>query len=112
MEIYGCDSVIMHDLLKPSIQLEEDVPTPVLGIRPGEDSLTPTPGAPSGKNGTALASEADLGTSARPVGQAREPGGEIATIIRPPSPDVDWRRPISEYFGLGQYQMTKLRPSA
>jgi hypothetical protein len=60
--------VSTQDLFKPSIRLEEDVLAPVSGITPCEDSPAQAPGTPSGKDGVALAFEADLGTSSRPIG--------------------------------------------
>jgi hypothetical protein len=90
-----------HELFKPSIWLEEDVLAPASGISLGKDSPTPTPGTLSGKDGTTSTSEANLGTSAEPIGQAQEPGGEIVTVVGPPSLDADWQEPIFEYLRLG-----------
>jgi hypothetical protein len=92
---------VTQELFKPSIQLEEDIPALTPGTSPGEDSPIPMPGTPPGKGGMAPTSGADLGTPARPIGQNREPGGEIAAIIRPPGPDTDWQKPTSEYRRCG-----------
>jgi ribonuclease HI len=61
--------VFTHDLYKPSIRLEKDIPTLTPGPSLGEDSLVLMAGTPSGKGGTTPAFEVDLGTSARPIGQ-------------------------------------------
>jgi hypothetical protein len=76
--------VFTCDLIKPSIPLEEESPTPVLGGPPGEDSLTPT-------------LETDTRTPIGPVGQAREARTEIVAITGPPNSNMDWQKPISEY---------------
>jgi hypothetical protein len=54
-----------------------------------------------GEGGLALALEANLETSAGPIGQDREPGVEIVAITGPPSLDADWRKAIFEYLQLG-----------
>jgi hypothetical protein len=59
-----------------------------LGTSPSEDTPVPMLRTPSGKGGTAPASKTDPRTPARPIGQDREPGGEIAAIIGPPIPDA------------------------
>jgi hypothetical protein len=94
-------SVFTQDLFKPSIQLEEDVSAPAPRTSLGEDSSAPTPGTPSGKCGVAPAFEADLGASAGPFGQGWEPRQEIAAIVRPPGPNIDWWIPIFVYLRLG-----------
>jgi hypothetical protein len=81
--------VFTHDLFKPFIWLAEDVLALMPRTSPGEDSLEPVLETPSGKGGAALTSEANPGTLAGQVGQDQEPGGEIATIIGSPGPDVD-----------------------
>jgi hypothetical protein len=63
--------VFTHDLFKPSIRLEEDILALMLETLSGENSPVPVPGIPSGKGGMAPTSEADRGTSARPIGQDR-----------------------------------------
>jgi hypothetical protein len=78
---------LTQDLFKPS-------------FRPEEDSPTPAPGTPPGEGSPALALEANPETSTEPIGQGREPGVEIAAITRPPSPDADRRKGISEYLRL------------
>jgi hypothetical protein len=47
----------------------------VLGTSLSENNPVHVPRTPPGKGGMAPASEADLGTLARPVGQDREPRG-------------------------------------
>jgi hypothetical protein len=59
------------------------------------------PGTPPGKGRVALTFEADPGTPARPVDQDREPGGQTAAIVGLPGPDVESRKPISEYVRCG-----------
>jgi hypothetical protein len=91
----------MQDIFKPSIWIEDNIPTLMLGTSPGEDSLIPMPGTLPGKGGTAPASEADPRTLASPIGQDQEPRREVATIVGLPSPDVDWQKLISEYLRCG-----------
>jgi hypothetical protein len=93
--------MLMQDLFKPSIRLEEDVLPPVPGISLGEDDLAPASRTLLGKYGVSLTSKANPGTSAGTIGQGWETVGEIETIVGPPSPDADWRRPFSEYIWLG-----------
>jgi hypothetical protein len=90
-----------QDLFKPSIRLEEDDATPMPGTPPSEDRSTPASGTPLGKGGATPALKANPRTSVGPVGQDQEPEMEMVAIIGPPSPDVDWRRPIYEYLQLG-----------
>jgi hypothetical protein len=86
-------------LFKPSIRLEEDIPVPKPRISPGEDipMLVPTPGIPPGKDDPVLTSEVKPGASALPIEPNLEPEGEIAVVVGPLDPKVDWRKPISEY---------------
>jgi hypothetical protein len=65
----------------PSIRLEEDVLTLMLGTTPGEHNLVPVPKTRPGKGGMILTSKANPGTLARPIGQDRESMGEIAAIV-------------------------------
>jgi hypothetical protein len=53
-------------------------------------------GTPPDKDGAAPVYEANPRTLVGPIGQAREPGGEIVAIVGLPSPDADWWRPIFE----------------
>jgi hypothetical protein len=52
---------------------------------------------PVGENGPTLTPEANPGTSTGPI--APSPGPEVAVVavVGPPSPEVDWRKPITEY---------------
>jgi hypothetical protein len=92
--------VFTQDLIKHSIQLEEDGLAPVPGTPPGKDNPALALGTPPGKCCVASPSEADPRTSTGPIEQGQEPEREIATIVRQPSRDVDWWRPISEYLWL------------
>jgi hypothetical protein len=91
----------MHYLFKPSIRLDEDVSALTLGTSPGEGSSVPVLQTPLGKGHTAPTSQAHPGTLGRQIGQDREPGGEIAAIVGPPSTDADWQKPIPEYLRRG-----------
>jgi hypothetical protein len=92
--------VLTQELLKPSLQLEEEILAPTPGISPGEGSPTLAQGTSPDKDGTTLISEADPGDLAGPIGQAWEPWGEVAAIIGLPSPNTNWWRPISKYLRL------------
>jgi hypothetical protein len=87
----------MQDLFKPSIQLEEDVLVCLPRTSPDEGASVPIPGTPVGENGPTLTPEANLRTSTGPI--APSPGPEVAVVavVGPPSPEVDWRKPITEY---------------
>jgi hypothetical protein len=65
--------VFTQDLFKPSIWLEEDGPTPMPGIPPGECSPTPTPGTLPGKGGVPSASEVDPGPRSSQLVRAGSP---------------------------------------
>jgi hypothetical protein len=67
----------------------------------GEDSSIPTPRTSSGENGLILVSEATSRASARPSEPNSGLRQEIAAVVRPPSPEADWQKPISGYLWLG-----------
>jgi hypothetical protein len=71
------------------------------GTSPGEDSPVPAQGTPPGKDGPTLTFEVNSGAPTDPMKLSQEPGGEIATVVGPLDPDVDWQKPISEYLRLG-----------
>jgi hypothetical protein len=79
----------MQDLFKPSIRLKEDIPICSLGTFPNESSSVPTPGTLSGENSPAPASMANLGASVGPIELSPGPKGEVAAVVRPPSPKAD-----------------------
>jgi hypothetical protein len=93
--------VFTHDLLKPSIRLEEDIIVPALGISPGEDSIVLASLTPPSKDTPAPTSEVNPGAPVGPIKLNQVPEGEIAAIVEPPNPDIDWQKPIFEYLRLG-----------
>jgi hypothetical protein len=91
----------MHDLLKPSIRLKEDILACSPGASLNEGSSVPIPRTPPGEKSPASISEASLGASAGPTTPIPGPEGDVAAIIGPPSPKADWKKPIAEYLRLG-----------
>jgi hypothetical protein len=93
--------VFVQDLFKPSIRIGEDTLTRLPGGSPNESSSTPMPGTPPGESNIALIPEASLEASAGPIAPNPGPAGEVATVVRPPSLEADWQKPIAEYLRLG-----------
>jgi hypothetical protein len=93
--------VFAQDLFKPSIRLEEDISEPTPETSPDDDDSIPMPGAPPGEDVPVPMSKADPGPSVGLIKLSPGPEGEVAAIIRLPSPTTDWRRPISKYLHLG-----------
>jgi hypothetical protein len=89
------------DLFKSSIRLEEDILVPKLEISQDKGSPIPAPGTPPGKEGPIQTSELNPGVLAGPIEPNLEAEGEIAAIDRPPNPEADQQKPISEYLMLG-----------
>jgi hypothetical protein len=72
----------------PTLQTIPMITVPILGTPPGENDL-------------ALTLDANPGASAGPIAPSPGPEGEGTTIVGPPSPEVDWQKPITEYLQLG-----------
>jgi hypothetical protein len=85
-------SVFTQDLFKPSIRLEEDIPVPMLGASPDEDNPTlyQSQWPHQEKDGSAPTFEVNQGDPVGPIKPNLGPEGEIATVIRPPNPEVNW----------------------
>jgi ribonuclease HI len=84
--------VFMQNPFMTSIQLKEDSSTHMAEAPSGEGSPTPMPRTPRGEGGLTLTSEANSRTPLGPIGQAREPKTEIASITGPPSSHIDWQK--------------------
>jgi hypothetical protein len=84
-------------MFKPSIRLEEDILSPTPKLSPDEYNPLPALGIPSGKDNWAQTYKVNLGASTGRVEPNQEPEGEIAAMVGPLDPDVDWWKPISEY---------------
>jgi hypothetical protein len=82
--------VFAQDLLKPSIRLKEDILVHSPRTSPDEGSSVPAPGTPPGENSPAPASKASSGASTGPIKPSSGPEGEVAAVVRPPSPEADW----------------------
>jgi hypothetical protein len=82
--------VFAQDLFKPSIRLKEDITGPKPGISLDEDSQVPALGTPSGNDDLVRTSEVNPGASAGPIDPNMEHEGEIAIVVKPPDPEVDW----------------------
>jgi hypothetical protein len=93
--------VFTQDLFEPSIRLKEDISVLAPGISSGKDSSVPVSRTPPSKDEPTLISEANPGASAGPTGLNRKLRGEIAVVVRPPNPDVEWQKLISKYLRLG-----------
>jgi hypothetical protein len=90
----------VQDLFKPSIRLEEDTRLTPRAC-PSEGGLVSIPGTQLGEDGPTPTSgdspRASVGHIMCDPGQVEE----LVAIVRPRSPETDWRKPITNYLQLG-----------
>jgi hypothetical protein len=90
-----------QDLFKPSIRLEEDTLALALGASPDEGGLVSVPGTLLGEDGPAPtlgdSPRASVGHITPDPGQAEE----LVATVGPPSSEMDWRKPITDFLQLG-----------
>jgi hypothetical protein len=87
--------VFTQDLLKPSIWLEEDALVRLVRTSLDEGTSVPIPGTPLRENGLARTPDVNPTALGGPVAPSSGPEGGVVAIIGPPSPEVDWQKPIT-----------------
>jgi hypothetical protein len=84
----------------PSIQLGEDTPALVSGASPDKGGPISISGTPPGEDGPAPTSGDRPKASAKHITPDLGQAYELVVVVGPPSPEIDWWKPITDYLRL------------